>query len=155
MKKAVIILKSIGVISILFAAFGFYYNFAYIIAISAKHANDSETPYFYPAFYLMSAICIICHAILLICGIQLLRLRVRIFPVFTGILIFDVIYFFSIGTLWLVPNIGRSIAAATGVANGGLIFQIITLFFIWAPLLVLWAKGQIAKIEQIPSQATI
>jgi hypothetical protein len=153
MRKINIILKIVAMISICFAAFGFYYNFMSLIAVSAKNMDTSETPYFYPAFFLMSAICIICHTILLICGIQFFRVHTKIFPVFMGILIFEVLYSFLIGILWLVPNIGLSIAAATGVANGGLSFQLITLFFVWAPLLVLWAKRKIAKFEQISNQA--
>lgn len=152
MKKASVILRVIGVVSIIFAGIGFWYNSMTFLASWSKDFRDKDTLYFYPAFYIMSFICIMCYSVLLICGIQFIRLRTRLFPLFVGVLIFEFIYIFSIGFMWLIPEIGRSIAAATGVANGGLSLQIISLFFIWAPLIVLWAKGKISKPEEPSNQ---
>lgn len=55
-------------------------------------------------------------------------------------LLFEIVYFFSLGMLWLAPSMGMSVAAATGVANGGLMAQFLILFPLWAPLLAFWAR---------------
>ncbi|MCH7813117.1 MAG: hypothetical protein IID40_03760 [Planctomycetes bacterium] len=67
---------------------------------------------------------------------------------FTGVMIFEVVYFFGIAffgiaLLWMTPGIGRSVAAASGISSGGLMFQFLPLFPLWGPLLARWAKGSI------------
>jgi hypothetical protein len=136
------------VFSIILATVGFWYNFSSLSASFSSLVKEQDIPYFYPAFYTMSVICIACYVVLLLCGIQFVRLRAGVFPVFVGILIFEVIYFFSIGFLWVIPYIGKSIAAATGVANGGLMFQAFVLFPLWAPFLAGWAAKRISKSEE-------
>lgn len=120
---------AVGCVGILSALAGFYYN-ALTLSVAldggfSRVAGDGETPYFYPAFYLMSAICVVCFLALLVVSIDLCRARLRWSRFFTRVVIFELIYFFSLGSLWaiagLVPQIGLSIAAATGVACGGLI----------------------------------
>ena len=88
--------------------------------------------YFYPAFYTMSAVCVVCYVLLLACSTALLRSRVRWSGLLTGVLVFEVVYFFAVAALWMVPTIGQSVAGATGVANGGLMAQFIILFPLWA-----------------------
>jgi len=39
-----------------------------------------------------------------------------------------------------MPEIGHSVGAASGVANGGLMFQLIILFPIWGGILGFWTK---------------
>ncbi len=142
MKKARVILIFIGVISVIFSLLGFLYNFISLINVVP---HKQETPYFYSAYYTMSAICIACFIVLLLCGVQFIRLRSGIFPLFAGILIFEVVYIFSIGVTWLIPKVGLNIAAATGVANGGLTCQLLVLFPLWAPFLAGWASNKISK----------
>lgn len=102
--------------------------------------SRQDTPYFYPAFYIMSAICMGCYALLTIFGVQFIRGRAFHVGWFTTLLLFEIVYFFSLGMLWLAPSIGMSIAAATGVANGGLMAQFLIFFPLWAPLLAFWAQ---------------
>ena len=149
MKIAKVILRVIGLISIILAGLGLWYNSKTLFADYSDVFTDRSIPYFYPAFYTMSAICIICYVVLIIIGIQFLRLRTGLRRIFAGVLIFEFIYFFSLGFLWLPPDIGRSIGAATGVANGGLMLQAFILFPLWAPFAVGWAGRNIEKgIEQ-------
>jgi len=56
------------------------------------------------------------------------------------VVLFEVMYFFFIAMLWIHPEFGLSIGAATGVANGGLMFQFLIGFPLWAPLAVIWAR---------------
>jgi hypothetical protein len=143
MKSARAIMITVGIISILMATAGLWYNLMSLSGVLSHHVEDPEVPYFFPAYYAMSAICICCYIVLLICGIQFVRLRTGLLGLFVGTVIFEVAYFFSISILWLAPGIGRSVAAATGVANGGIMIQFIILFPLWAPFLAGWAARRI------------
>ena len=150
--KPKILLILIGIFSIILGALGLLYNAGTLFADFSSVTEQNDQPYFYPAFYTMSAICITCYLILILIGICLIRLNRIAAYLLPAVLIFEVIYFFSLGVLWLIPNLGPSIAAATGIANGGLMFQFLTLFPIWASILALWSAGKIRskKIQQPP-----
>ncbi|MHC4570730.1 MAG: hypothetical protein ACYS0C_01460 [Planctomycetota bacterium] len=152
MKKAKGFMIAVGVISTVLAVLGLWYNSSSLFTDFSEFVQEQDIPYFYPAFYTMSAVCIACYSILLICGVQFLRLRTRLLSLFVVVLIFEVIYFFSIGAMWLVPKIGMSVAAATGVANGGLTFQAFVLFPLWAPFLTRWAARKISKSGEPSNQ---
>ena len=152
MKKAKAIMITVGVISILLAVVGFWYNLTTLFTDFSELVQKQDIPHFYPAFYLMSAICIGCYIILLICGVQFVRLRTRLLKLFSGVIIFEVVYFFFIGIMWMVPKIGMSVGAATGIANGGLMFQAFILFPLWAPFLAGWAARKIAKSTKSSNQ---
>jgi len=147
MKKAKVVLIIIGIVSIVLGCFGLWYNSQTLFSVlsNPNAFEEEDTPYFYQSFYTMSALCICCYIGLITSGIQFIRLKTNLLILFIGILIFEFLYFFSIGTLWLSPRIGMSIAAATGVANGGLAPQIFTLFPIWASILAIWATRKISK----------
>ena len=136
----------VGVFSIATALFGLYHNTA--MSISALRGafdpmlQQEDLPYFYHAFFTMSGICIFCFLVLFVCGIDLARSRLRWSRLVTMILLFEVDYSIAVGVLWLEPSIGRSIAAATGVANGGMMPQFIILLPLWGPLLLWWAKSR-------------
>jgi len=132
-------MKIIGVFSIVLAGLGLSYNATTLFGDFSEVVEEREIPHFYPAFYAMSAICIICYALLVLCGIQFLRLRTGLLALFIALLVFEVVYFFSIVMLWGIPKLGMSVAAATGVANGGLVFQGLILFPLWAPFVARWA----------------
>ena len=151
-KKPKIALVTIGVLSIIFGVLGLLYNAGTLFTDFSQAIQENDQPYFYPAFYTMSAICITCYLVLLFIGVCLIRLNRIAAYLLPAVLIFEVIYFLSLGALWLIPNLGPSIAAATGVANGGLMFQFLTLFPIWASIIALWAAGKIrpTKIQQPP-----
>jgi hypothetical protein len=142
--KPRVLVVIVGAIAVLTALCGLYYNSASLSTALCGGFSDlvgqHEVTYFYPAFYVMSGICIVCYLLLLVVGVDLLRARLRWSRFLTGVLIFEVVYFFSIGVLWLMPNVGMSVGAATGVANGGLMVQFIILFPLWAPLVLRWAK---------------
>ncbi len=92
----------------------------------------------------MTAVCIACYALLAFFGVQFIRGHaghVRRFAVLMG---FEVAYFFSVAAMWLVPGLGMSVGAASGLANGGLMAQIITIFPVWAPLLAFWAARRLS-----------
>ena len=148
MKTAKGFMIAVGIVSIAMAGMGLWYNLTTLFTDFSSSIQEQGIVYFYPAFYTMSAICIACYTALLICGVQFVRLRTSILKFFIGVIIFEIAYFFSIGATWLIPKVGMSIGAATGVANGGLMFQAFILFPLWAPLVAGWAAGRLRKTEK-------
>jgi hypothetical protein len=144
------ILQAIGIIAILCGAYGLYYNYTSFDVLFSGAFDTPETareaPYFYPAFYVMSAACTASFVILVRIGIQFFPLQLEELSQFKWLMVFEVGYVIVIGLLWLAPEIGRSVAAATGVANEGLMIQVVILFPLWAPSLATWAAGKLQKL---------
>lgn len=145
-------IRAVGVLAIFSALIGLCYNFvglavSFTSTYGARIANLDE-PYFFPAFYSMSAICIGCYLLLIAFGVQLFRYQTARLKGFTTLLIFEVVYIFLVDILWQVPEIGRSVAAATGVANGGLTLQGIIFFPLWAPPVAFWARKQLPALPE-------
>jgi len=134
----------VGVVAVITATLGILYSASTIFSVMQGSASalvdQRDWPYFYQAFFIMSAICMACYLILIVCGINLVRSRLSSSRLVTLVLLFEVGYLFAIGTLWLEPTFGPSIAAATGVANGGMMIQMIILLPLWGPLLLWWAN---------------
>jgi len=133
-------LRFVGVASLVFAGLGLWYNTG---TLFTRFPPDPSEPYFLHAFYSMSAVCVVCYLTLLFVAVQFIRLDTSWLRLFTGVMVFEAVYFFSVALLWADSTVGRSVAAATGIANGGLMFQFVTLFLIWGPLLAGWAKRRI------------
>lgn len=138
-------LRFLGVASIILAGCGLWYN---LIGLGASFGADANTPYFWHAYYTMTAICMACYLSLLFIAIQFIRLKTSWFKAFVCVVVFEVAYFFGIGIIsmsvfWSSPDLVLSVAAAFGVANGGLMFQFGTLFPIWGPLWGRWATTAI------------
>jgi hypothetical protein len=138
----VVALRLVGVASLVMAGFGVFYTLSYLAVLYSASPTQDE-PYFREAYYTMVSICFIWYVLLVFFGVQFWRLRTESRFWFLGLLIAEIAYFLSIGRLWRLENqdIAMSIGAATGVANGGLVAQAITLFPIWAPVIVFWAHS--------------
>lgn len=146
MKKRETVLKLVGVTAIVLAIGGLWYNFAGLPTFLANREHDPEIPYFLPAFLIMSAICVVCYLLLILIGLQLMRGRLGVLPLFKGVLVFEVGYFLLVSLIsWPIPKLGMSIAAAFGIANGGLMLQAFVLFPLWAVPAVRWAQRRIGE----------
>ncbi len=143
------VLRFVGGVGIIFAGLGLWFNGS---TIFTGLSSNPSPPYFWHAFYAMSAICIACYLILAYVGVQFVRAKASPLRLFVGLMIFEVAYVFGVGAFWMDPDLGLSVGAATVVANGGLMFQLITLFPLWGSLLARWAKTQ---IELPPSDDTV
>jgi hypothetical protein len=132
------------VLALLSAAFGLWYNamtFSTIYSDVAIESNVTEpTPFFRQAFYVMSAICVACYLALAWCGVQFLRLSTMWWWLFAVIGTVELLFLPVVGRLWLHPEWGMSIGAASGVASGGLVPQLLVLFPIWGPFAVWFAR---------------
>ena len=140
--KAVLIF--IGISSIVVAILGALYNGWMLYIDLPGNTNDIDAEineeYFVMSFYIMTYICLIFFTFLFLSGIQLIRQKLVWVYVLVTVITLEIIYWLILGSMWLHPKYGYSIAAATGVSNGGLTFQIFSLYIIWAPLLALYVK---------------
>jgi len=135
-----VILVFVGISSVVMAILGLAFSLSLLYTVDSTTTEHIDQPYFLNAFYIMTAICISFLAIILITGIQLIRGKIYWANILLLIVTMEIIYNYAAGKLWLHPVYGPSIAAATGIANGGLYIQLATLFIIWAPALAMYAK---------------
>lgn len=144
-----ILVRITGLVAMVVALLGIYLNGTSLLSASRGVFSETVTRegwnYFYSAFYIMSGICIICFVLLLLSGMGVLFLRLRFSELLIGVLVFEVVYFFSLGSLWLVPNAGSGIDAAIGVGNVGLAIQLEILFPLWAPIVLRWAGKKLQR----------
>jgi len=68
MQAAKILLRIVGCFAIVVATLGLWYNLTSLSASYRMAEMALEIPYFYQAYYIMSAICVACFALLLLCG---------------------------------------------------------------------------------------
>jgi hypothetical protein len=144
MKTARRLLTVVGVVTITMATIGLWFNGAAVYKYFSILVEQIDDPHFCPVFCAMSMISCLCNIALLICGIQFVRRRTNLLKLFVGVIVFEITYFLSLGPASLVPEIGVSVASASMVANGGMLFQGLTLFPLWAPFLAVWAARKIS-----------
>lgn len=135
------VLRGTGLAATLLALLGLSYNAASVVGVVFLSTESPSTPYFSVAYVLMSAVCTAMFALVLVAGIDLLRGRARHRWMLVFVCLTGVAYFFLIRFMWMLPNesLASSVAEATGLANGGIMFFYMTLFPFWAPILVLTA----------------
>ena len=142
MRAKIVALRIVATTALVMAAYGIYYTVSYLATLYSI-PPDGETPYFREAYYTMVAVCLTFYVLLAFFGVQFLQLKTRLRFWFLSLLIAELIYIPLLGLLWRLDDerIAMSIAAATGVANGGLVAQGVTLFPIWATVIVFWAHS--------------
>lgn len=155
MGKAKVCLIIIGVVSVVLASLGLLYNLTSFAAMLrgsfSEIAQRPDTQHFVPAYLVMSAICVGCFVLLIVCGVTFITGRTHLTRFFVILVIFMALYPFSIGLFWFLPGIGMSIGAATGVANGGLMLPILILFPVWGPLAAVWAARKVEAESSEPN----
>ena len=142
-------LRTVGVVVLVCAGLGLLYNGAsfYAVATGALETVPKEEPmpYLYQAFYLFSALCVVCYIALAVCGVQFLRLSTSLLWLFVGVFVIEALMWFATGRLWSHPAYGRSVAAATGISQGGLVPQFFILLPLWAPVVVWLARRSLVR----------
>lgn len=137
-------LRILAIACTLMAALGIIYTLGvgYFVALGPMQF-DADTPYFERAYYTMASICLAFYVLLLYFGFQFWRLRTELRFWFLGLLLAELVYFLVIGMLWRLEDekISLSVAAATGLANGGLVVQGMALFPVWATAIAFWAHA--------------
>lgn len=158
----IVLLRVTGGFAVLFSAIGLC-STAISLTLQVWAASTSgelarellnDAPHFYPAYYTMSSISIVCCVLLAIFGIQFLRGNPNRAMGFTYLMIFEIAYWLSIILTSLVADFGMSVAAAAGVANGGVLNQFFILFPLWAPIIAL-RNRKILRDLVLQSQAEL
>ena len=143
LRWAHILLRAVGIVAILLAAGGVLYTATSLYTVASggidELAIEARTPYVHSAFYAMATICLFFYAVVLVCGVQFIRLRSSLWWLFTAVLVAEVVFYFLVGWLWSHPTLGDSIAGASGISSGGLVYQFLLLFPLWAPIVVWFA----------------
>jgi len=133
----------VGIVAVLLAAGGVLYTAASLYTVASggidELAIEARTPYVHSAFYVMATICLFFYAVVLVCGVQFIRLRSSLWWLFSAVLVAEVVFYFLVGWLWSHPTLGDSIAGASGISSGGLVYQFLLLFPLWAPIVVWFA----------------
>lgn len=116
----------------------------------------ADQPYFDQAFRIMSGICITLYVLLFAIGVQFIRGKTGVWPLLMFLLILEFFYFMSLSAMWMSTEYGMSIAAATGVANGGMMYQIGWWYPIWAPVVAFFAsrsleRSRVASASPVPA----
>jgi len=156
MKTAKTTLRVVGIFTILIASLGLLYESRTLLFGFQRFSPETDTPYFYHALYPMASLCIVFYILLIISGVHLMRYDIRILKLLNAVILAEILYFLLIVLVLInIPGIGLSIFTASGVANGGLMFQAWTLFPIWAPLLARWAAKRIEKLSSPPSNVPV
>jgi hypothetical protein len=143
------LLIGVGIAALGFADFGLWYNAESFMAYRSGAFNDAATdvdvPYFDVAFLTLSGVCVVCFVALAWCGAQFLRRSLSPLWLFILVASVEILFVPVVGGLWLHPQYGRSIAAASGVSAGGLMPQVLVLFPLWAPVAVWFARKSLLR----------
>ena len=129
---------AIATLLIVTSSLGLLYNFSSLYAALTggfdRSPGIAALPGFFTAFFVMSGICVACYFALIAASIGLCRGSAKCARLIAFLLLFEVVYFFAVAALWTIPSVGKAIAAATGIANGGLMVQFILLIPLWVPI---------------------
>jgi hypothetical protein len=137
---------AVAILTGLAALLGLAYNGASLASSLAMGFNDpetmAETPYIAPAYYIMSAVCVVSYVLLIWGSYRMARGSTLAPWLLIGVWLFEIVYFLGVNASWLHPEWGMSIAAATGIANGGMMVQFMILLPIWGPIVVLFLRDR-------------
>jgi len=113
------LIRVVGVVSIWLSLWGGYLLVSSLRQEVAQPLNISDAPYFRQVFLLMNAVDMVFLVLIVIASSGLLRLQKRAAQQYTWVYLALVVYAFAPGLFWGTGPLGRSIAAASGVADMG------------------------------------
>ena len=118
LRWAHILLRGVGIVAVLLAAGGVLYTATSLYTVASggidELAVEAGTLYVHSAFYAMATICLFFYAVVLICGVQFIRLRSSLWWLFSVVLVAEVAFHFLVGWLGSHPTLGESIAWRIG-----------------------------------------
>ncbi len=149
-KTRLLIIKIIGALSSVGAALGLLESYSsYQWVTSAQFPIPQDPPQFADTFFIMMGISIVIHLMLLLSGILIVLQKPRATRLFIVTCMLMMWFFVGAAFLWLNPEIGGSVASATGVSGGYLGVFAITLFPLWAPFFVIVKSSRPPSTEPI------
>ena len=121
------VLIAFGIANMLYALGGLCFALPVMFWFHTTFEPDPELPYFAQAFFTMASINIFFLVCLIVTGFYLIRKTFKVILFCNILFALELIYFLSIGFFcWPNPRFGMSIAAATGIGNMGIAWQIMT-----------------------------
>jgi hypothetical protein len=115
------LIRTVGVLSLIFALWGFYFQILVVQRVVHYPMQRPDLPFFQSAFFTMTSVDAILLAALAYTGLRLLRLQYKAVPTYTWLIVSIIVYEVAVGGLWLFPNpLGRSIASASGIGAVGI-----------------------------------
>lgn len=139
------ILRLIGLVSIVLAGWALLY--VGISMLLTPHSVSDPSPYFLRTFYVMATVVVVINIALAWSGWQFVKGKFSGVPPFVFVLACACAYLLPTAVRYFAnfPSFGHSVAGATGIALGGMLFQWKTEFPILAPLIVLFIWWYIAR----------
>jgi hypothetical protein len=137
---------SLGIIGMILASMGLLVTAIPLAVFAFSRTNDASTG-FYVAFYIMSFLTVLCNLGIGYTCFRFSQRKIQYVWLFLVILAFELIYDYVIGMLWISgTEVGKNVAAATGVGLGGLFPQLYIRFPYWAALIAIMLKISERKI---------
>ena len=130
--------RLVGLLGIACSAFAIYYNTAAAFSVLSRTLRPDTPVHFREFFVVLTLIAAVVALGVAFGSFELIRLRRRGGVVTTIFASLPVGLICVVGSSWLIPSFGSSIAAATGVSLGGLMPMLVTLLPLWAALLILF-----------------
>jgi len=155
------IIRAFGALNILFAAAGFYLVSETAPRILSRLQNSADQPCVREAYIIMTVVDLCCLVPLTVGGMYLLRLKRRGLVISSIVFVTEIAWFFGTVALGLALGMsggrgelfGMSIMAAGGIGNMGAGPQILTVYPVWA-LVVLNLVRSSFPSRALPSQPT-
>jgi hypothetical protein len=127
--------RIIGLLGIVCAAFALYYDAVASFNVFSKLPRTDQPVYFRECFVGLTLLAAIIALGVAFGSVELVRLRRRGAVVTTIFACLPAILIFIVGPSWLIPSIGSSIAAASGISLGGLVPMLLVLLPLWSGLI--------------------
>ena len=116
-----------GTLHLVFSILGLYVILTTVRSVGFLH-DDADVPLVVECFYAMTIINTLFIASLALAGYRLLRSGVAAIPFSNLVTVGEIVYFFLLPVVWLVPNLRTSVASATGIGNVGIMVQGVLLY---------------------------
>ena len=139
------VLRAVGLLALLFAAFGVLGQSVYVWSIATDPECCSSEPFFPQAFAVLAAFSYLACAGYIVVGVKFLALRARWLPFFLTLSAVVLLESLIPGGLWLHPRFGSSIAAASGVGSMGTSAVVLTGYPLWGSALAWWATLRLRR----------
>jgi hypothetical protein len=121
-------IRVLAVLNFVFAGIGLLVSgLSVLIRLLQGHENTAGQPYFEQAFWAMTSINYAFLGLLILGGVLLWHRKRSGVVLCTAVFVTEILYFLAIGYIWGAGSeaFAGSVAAATGVANGGVTPQVI------------------------------
>jgi hypothetical protein len=144
-RKVVLVVAVVGMLLGVWGLMGGFWSIVPALRGAFDRVGNHAAPAgFYPAFWVLTSISIVCSVLLLIFCADLFRNGGRSIHRLTRLLWFELVYFLTPILAWRSHlSLGHALAAAWGVGNVGLGGQFLILYPVWALFALRWTEKKL------------